>query len=684
MAMLDSHPQLDRSTPARRTPSRGGPVRPTAGAIAALHPLDLDAVRLDPGGLLGQWQQRNTAATLPHCVEQLDRGGALGNLRALRPGARPAGSGEHTFTGMWFADSDVYKTLEAAAWELARPQPGPELRDFVDSTVALLAEVQEPDGYLNSYYVGERAERRWQELNRSHEMYCAGHLIQAAVAAARVGVGGPLPDIANHFAGLLVDRFGPGGTEGVCGHPEIETALVELYRTTGERPYLELARAFVDRRGHGLLGEGSFGRAYFQDHLPVREATEVSGHAVRQLYLLAGMVDVAVETGDDALLASTRRLWDSAFLTKTYLTGAHGSRHLDEAYGDAYELPPERAYAETCAAIASLQWNWRMLLAHGDPRYADELERALYNAVAVSPALDGRHFFYANPLQVRGGQDAARSGPPVRRPPWYPCACCPPNLARLMASVQAYVATGDDSGLQLHLYTAGTIQAAAGGGPVEVTVRGDYPWDGRLALTVRAGSPAPWTLALRVPGWCRDYRIEVDGEPVEARAEGGYVRLRRDWSAATVVLELAMPPRLVAAHPRVDAVRGCLALVRGPLVYCLEQADLPEGVALADVRLDPSVPPRVAGPTGLAPGALALSADGLVPPAAPAELYRDADRPAAAGPDGAALEGAGPDGAALEGGGPATPVALTAIPYFLWANRSAGAMRVWIPTEPAP
>jgi uncharacterized protein len=402
----------------------------------------------------------------------------------------------------------------------------------------------------------------------------------------------------------------------------------------------------------------------------------VVGHAVRQLYLLAGLVDVAVETGDESLLASARRLWDSAYLTKTYLTGAHGSRHIDESFGDPYELPPDRAYAETCAAIASVQWNWRMLLAEGERRYADELERALYNAVAVCPALDGTHFFYANRLQLRdgGGADGAtRSGPPVRRPSWYPCACCPPNLARLLASVQSYLATGDGSGLQLHLYGAGTVEAAVHGAAVRVGVRTDYPWDGRITLDVRSGSSQPWTLALRIPGWCRDHRVEVDGQPVAASTDGGYLRLRRDWSAAhTVVLDLDMPPRLVAAHPRVDAVRGCLAVERGPLVYCVEQADLPAGPAFEDIRLDQSVPLRVAGPGDLPGGAVTLSVGGLVPPAPPPALYRDTE-PAGTEPPGTEPAGTQPAG---------TPVTLTAIPYFLWANRSAGAMRVWLPTDP--
>jgi hypothetical protein len=390
--------------------------------------------------------------------------------------------------------------------------------------------------------------------------------------------------------------------------------------------------------------------------VPVRDATEVAGHAVRQLYLLAGVVDVAVETGDAELLAVARRLWDSAYLTKTYITGAHGSRHRDEAYGDPYELPPDRAYAETCAAIASFHWNWRMLLADGDRRYADELERVLYNAIAGSIAIDGAHFFYSNPLQLRTGHDGSDEDAPGQRLPWYSCACCPPNLARLMASLQAYTATTDTTGLQLHLYAAGTVETTVRGRPVTVTVRTAYPWSGRIELDVRAAAADTWTLALRVPAWCPGYRIEAGGARVEA--DGGYLRLTGDWSAATVALELDMPPRRVAAHPYVDAVRGCLALARGPLVYCLEQADLPAGVRLEDLHLDPAAPLRPAEMPGGPAGTVALTTGGVVAPPGPATPYRDD-----------AVAGERP-----------TPLDLTAIPYFLWGNREIGPMRVWIPT----
>lgn len=648
---LPSGPAVELPTERVAAPATGlaaGPAAPTPEAIGALRPLGLTAVELDPNGLLGGWQQRNANATLPHCVEQLEVAGNLDNIRRLF-GDGPA------FRGMWFADSDIYKTLEAAAWELGRQPANRALAQFLGSTTLVLAKAQDSDGYLNSYFQGDHRDEQWQKPIWSHELYCAGHLIQAAVAAARAGVGEQLLPVARRFADLLVARFGPDGVDAVCGHPEVETALVELYRVTGHRPYLDLAARFVELRGHGLLGEDQkFGAQYYQDHTPVRTATEATGHVVRQLYLLAGVVDVAVETGDAELLAAAVRLWESAFGTKTYLTGGHGSRHRDEAFGDPYELPPDRAYNESCAAIASFGWNWRMLLATGGHRYADELERVLYNGIAGSTALDGRHFFYSNPLQLRTGHDGSNEDAPSTRLSWYSCSCCPPNLARLMASLQSYLATTSASGLQLHLYAPGRI--TSGFGAVEVDT--EYPWDGRVGLAVRSGSAAPWTLALRIPSWCTSFELSVDGAPVQAEPTEGYARLTRVWGAeTTVVLTLAMPGRLVAAHPRVDAVRGCLALLRGPLVYCVEGTDLPAGTPLEDVRLDTTAPVAV---SRAAPGAVipvTLQAAGVRQTPTSTSLYRQTPGPADT----------------------ATSVALTAVPYFLWANRDAGPMRVWIP-----
>ncbi|WP_344043631.1 glycoside hydrolase family 127 protein, partial [Saccharothrix xinjiangensis] len=331
--------------------------------------------------------------------------------------------------------------------------------------------------------------------------------------------------------------------------------------------------------------------------------------------------------------------------------GAHGSRHRDEAFGDPYELPADRAYAETCAAIASVQWNWRMLLATGESRFADELERALYNAVAGSTSLEGKRFSQSNPLHLRTGHDGSEEDAPSHRPPWHSRACCPPNLARLIASLHGYTTTTDHDGVQVHLYSAGTIRTEVDGSAVEITTRTDYPWHGRVELTVTAS--APLTLSLRVPGWCASAQIHVDGAEVDVEPEDGYLRLRRDWSAgATVVLDLDMPVRVVRPHPRIDAIRGCVALTRGPLVYCVEQADLPTDIVLEDVRIDP-INPAI---TGLRGSPQALTVRGAVEPPPTDKLYTDAV--------------------------PATssPITFAAVPYFLWGNRTPGPMRVWMPT----
>ncbi|MFF5297593.1 glycoside hydrolase family 127 protein [Paractinoplanes globisporus] len=619
-----------------------GPAAPTPSALAALHPLPLSAVRFSPEGLLGSWQERNAAATLPHCIDQLSAYGNLANLR------RVTGDADTPFVGMWFSDTDVYKTLEAIAWEIGRSGGSSE---FLADTAALLEKAQDADGYLDSYYQVDHRDEQWSDLGFSHEMYSAGHLIQAAVAAARAADAPQLVTVARRFADLLVRRFGPGGAEVIDGHPEVETALVELYRLTGHRPYLELAERFLTLRGHGLLGEGRFGPRYWQDEKPLVEAEEATGHAVRQMYLLAGAVDVAVETHATDLLDAAERLWESALASKTYLTGGQGSRHKDEGFGDPYELPPDRAYAETCAAIGSFHLAWRLLLATGKARYADEMERLLLNGIAGSTALDGRSFFYSNPLQLRTGHDGSHEDTPSQRLTWYSCACCPPNLARLMASLHTYTATGSPTGLQLHLYAAGTVVS----GDHTLDVRTSYPWDERIDITMTTAGDGPWTLALRVPAWCREARLSVNGNLVRAGAQEGYLRITRSWKAGDVVtLVLAMPPRAVAAHPRVDAVRGSAALARGPVVYCLEHADVPAGTLFEDLELDVSVPLTTADHP-LAPAAIMAALRAR--PDTSDLLYRPLE---------AATAGT-------------TAVSVPAIPYFLWANRAPGPMRVWVP-----
>jgi DUF1680 family protein len=628
---------------------RHGPVRLGPGAHAALRPLD--GARID-GGFWARRQHANRQVSLPDGAEQLERAGNLHNLRL----AAGTATGDYR-NDLPFMDSDVYKWLEAAGWELGR-SPEPALAKAAAQVIDVLAAAQRDDGYLDSYYQVVRPDKHFEELAWGHELYCAGHLIQAAVGYVRAtGERRPL-DVARRLADHVDAEFGPGRNEGVCGHPEIETALVELYRETGEPRYLALARSFVDRRGTGSFAGERFGAAYFQDHVPVVDAREVAGHAVRQLYLNAGVTDLVLETGDERLRASMLRQWDDMVATKTYLTGGLGAHHQDEAFGDSYELPGERAYCETCAAIASVQWSWRLLLLTGEARYADLIERTLYNGFAAGVALDGRTYFYVNPLQVR---DDHPDG--TRRTPWYKCACCPPNIMRLLASLQHYLATVDGTGIQLHQYAAGTLRTDR----VGLRVGTDYPHDGTVRITVDDAPGEGWALSLRVPQWCRTASVAVNGVPVPARPDGGYLRLHRDWRAGdTVTLELDMPVRVTAGDPRVDAIRSCVALERGPLVYCLEGTDQPAGVRLDDVALPPGAPARAEWRPGLLEGVNAITATGW---------HRDR------------AAGGGwwpyPAASAAGHGAAGTPVTLTAVPYYAWANRDPGPMRVWIPNSGA-
>ncbi len=618
-------------------------VAPTTSARVRLRPIDGRGVAITDG-LLAERQRVNREVTLLRGTEELERAGTLDNLRI----AAGRASGERR--GMVFSDSDVYKWLEAAAWELGR-QRSAELEARARETIDLVAAAQEPDGYLNSWCQVVDPAWRWTDLEMGHELYCAGHLIQAGVAHERATGDPSLLAVARRFADLIDDVFRTGGEKGTDGHPEIEVALVELFRQTGERRYLELADTLTARRGHGLFAHGRFDPGYYQDVEPVREAHSIVGHAVRALYLAAGVTDLYAETGDPALLQSMLYQWEDLTSAKTYLTGGVGSRHYGEAIGDPYELPPDRAYCETCAAIASIMWNWRMLLVTGESRFADLLERTLYNGFLSGLSLDGASFFYSNPLQSRNGEHRHR---------WNPVACCPPNVMRLLASLHQYLATVSETGVQLHQYASSTIRTVVpGAGPVELAVETSYPWAGTVAVEVMSSGDAEWTLSLRIPGWARG--AAVDGEPV---APGDNATLTRRWRAGDrVVVEIDVSPRLTAPNPRIDAVRGCLALERGPIVYCVEQHDLGSGADLADVAVDPAADPVDSGPVAQLGGLPGVALAGVV-----RDLdgwrrseYRDLQElPVAA---------------------PAAPTKLLAVPYYAWANRSAGGMRVWIPAE---
>jgi DUF1680 family protein len=641
-----------------------GPAVPTSAAWAVQRPLGVDAVRIT-GGPWARWQRLNREVSLPLAFEHLEQAGNLGNLRLA------AGETTGAYRGPVFMDSDLYKVLEAVAWELGRmPDEGEDgaLSGFLRAATALLERAQGEDGYLNSWVQVVEPRSRYTRLASSHELYCAGHLIQAAVAASRATGDRRLLGVARRFADHLVAVFLRGGHPGIDGHPVVETALVELYRLCGEPAYLELARKFVDQRGKGLVGTSGHGASYLQDHLPVRAADTLVGHAVRALYLESGVVDLYLETGDRSLLEASRRQWDDTVATKTALTGGLGARHATESFGDRYELPPDRGYNETCAAVASVHWSWRLLLATGEARYADLIERTLHNAFAASTSVDGTRFFYVNPLQRRGDHlDGDDRG---RRNAWFSCACCPPNVMRLVASLGHYLATTAGDALYLHQFMPAEIDAALPAGRFRLSVTTGYPWSADVDVTVRSAPAGEAALALRVPAWSNSTRLLVAGEERDATPdERGYTVISRRWRPGdSVRLRLDLSPRLTYPHQRIDALRGTVAVERGPLVYCFEQADQPAGVDVEALALPPGTRLR-AVPHDQLPGigrTVTIEAQAAV-----VEQPRPDGLPYTARP---AAELA-----------TSRPVTATAIPYFQWDNRDGGAMRVWLPlATPAP
>lgn len=632
--------------PSTTTRSRNAsPARPLD---ARLRPLGLDAVEID-GGFWAQRQLANGDRAIPAGHEQLERAGNLENLRIA------AGQAQGEAVGPIFADSDIYKWLEAVAWEIAR-RPDDRLLALQREVTALVAAAQSDDGYLDSVVqVRHAGQGRYFDLPWSHEHYCAGHLIQAAVAQVRCTGDRGLLAVAIKVADHLAATFGTDRRHDVDGHPVIEMALVELYRETGDREHLELARYFVEARGHGLMEGYGKHPTYFSDRVPVREAESVEGHAVRAVYLAAGATDVATELEDAELLAALERQFDHMWSTKTYLTGGLGARWEGEAFGDPYELPSDRAYAETCAAIGGVQWAWRLLLATGSAKYADAIERMLFNGFLAGVSLAGTEYFYVNALRVRGDAhaDEPRS-PRSGRHGWFDCACCPPNVMRTISGLAGYLASTDADGLQLHQYAPATIV----GDTLSVQVQTDYPWDGAVRLTVTAATTAPVTLSLRIPGWADGATVTAAGETRSAPT-GAYVDLQNTWQVGEVVeLSLPMSIRITHSDPRVEELTGQIAVERGPLVYALEQTDQP-GAALDAITVDAD-PTSVEARPDLLDGVSVLHLTGSVAPAGPTDW---------------------PYPETTASGQESTPVELLAVPYYAWANRDLGAMRVWLPAS---
>ena len=562
-----------------------------------LTPVPFTAVKLTDAF----WAPRievNRAVTLPREYELCERTGRIGafDLKWKKGDPNPP----HIF---W--DSDVAKWIEAAAYSLAT-HPDPALDELLDDVIARIAKAQQPDGYFNTHYiVFEKAklENRWVNLRDNHELYCAGHLFEAAVAHYQATGKRTLLDPMCKFADYIDKTFGVGRGKkrGYCGHQEIELALVKLYHVTGHKRYLKLAQYFIDERGRGRVGsktpkQGSLkqGRDHYYDveavargedpaawrfargkspedryeyeqaHLQVRDQSVVTGHAVRAVYMYCAMADIANETGDETLIAACERLWHSIVDERMYLTGGIGPSASNEGFTFAYDLPDETAYAETCASVAMVFWNHRMLQFAGDGKYADVMERALFNGSLSGVSLDGNQFFYENPLASAGHH---------HRQGWFDCACCPPNIARLIASVGGYFYSTSDDGVWAHLYASNTAEIEAHG--LTITQEASYPWDGTAKLALKLDQPRTLALYLRVPGWCTKVLVKVGSSRIrDLKPENGYIKLEREWQDGDVVtLELDMPVQLMQANPKVRQTLGRVAVQRGPLVYCLESAD---------------------------------------------------------------------------------------------------------------
>ncbi len=583
-------------------------------------------------------QEVNRKVSIPHNLDTCERTGRIRNF------AQAAGVDKTPYRGHYFHDSDVCKVLEGVAYSLST-HPDSKLEARLDKIIDLIARSQQPDGYVNTWFTLKQPDARWTDLRVKHELYCAGHMFEAAVAHFRATGKRTFLDVACKFADHIDRLFGPDKRHAVPGHEEIELALVKLWRATGQERYLRLARFFVYEHGqaktHKLFGK------YCQDHKPIRDQDEPVGHAVRWLYLYSAVADLAAMDGDQGHIKAMERLWQRIVNKKMYLTGGVGVQHHGEGFARDHFLPNYEAYCETCASIGMAFWNHRLALLHGEGRFADLVERVLYNGALSGVSLDGAKFFYVNPLASHGGH---------HRQSWYGCACCPTNVVRFVAALGGYVYAGlaDGDGVCVLQYVNSSTTVPLKRGKVKLTQQTRYPWDGRVRITVEPEGADAFAVRVRIPGWCEGGVVTVNGDRADAKPKDGFVTIRRTWNSGdTIDIDLPMPVRRVQADPNVKENVGRLAIMRGPVVYCLEDCDNPgavDRVAIgANAKLEAKFEPDLLG------GVVVIKGEG-----ATAELVEADDGTLNA---------------------EARPVDLTAIPYYAWDNRAAGRMVVWVPTE---
>lgn len=635
-------------------------------SIKRLEPFETPKVKIDDKF----WTPRlhtNREVTLGHIYEQLEKAGYVDNFR------KAAGTKEGEFQGLLFNDEGVYKWVEAASYVLGK-HDDPKLESQVSEIISIIADAQEEDGYLNTYFILREPDKKWTNLGMMSELYCAGHLIQAATAHYRATGKESLLKVARKLADHIDNVFGPDKKVGYPGHPEIELALVDLYRVTKEERYLKLAQFFVNQRGQEnspfkkelenpesiagretlkffqslYIESGEYTGRYAQDHRPVREQSEAVGHAVRAMYLYCGMADITLETGEQELIQALERIWQNMTRKRMYITGGIGSSSKGESFTSDYDLPNRDAYAETCAAIGSVMWNHRMLQLTGEARFADMMERVLYNGLLSGVSIDGTKFFYVNPLASDG--DHHRQG-------WFECACCPPNIARLLASLENYIYLKNDNSIFVNLYISSTGETTLNGNTITVKQETEYPWNGTVKIDISVETPSKFTMNLRIPDWCRNATLEVNGSvmDVEKNVQNGYVKIDRTWNDGDhIELVLPMPVEQIKAHPTVRSDVGQIALQRGPLIYCLEEVDNPR--PLHQISLPPDFSVDTAFEPELLGGVVTIKGEGQAPNFEDwdEKLYQRANETST------------------------RQIEFKAIPYYAWDNREHGEMRVWI------
>lgn len=622
------------------------------------------------GGFWKNKMEKNRRVTLPLEFQRCQETGRIDAIRQTWKPGQP--NKPHIF---W--DSDVAKLLEACCYSLAARRDA-RLEAKVDEVIALFAAAQQTDGYLNSYYTTVEPQNRWTNLRDNHELYCAGHIIEAAVAHFQATGKTTFLDAACRYADHIATVFGRGEGQkrGYPGHEEIELALVRLYYATRQRRYLDLAEYFINERGQSphyydqeAVARGENPKDYWlktyehnQAHLTVRGQKKPVGHAVRATYLFTGMAAVGGATGDKSLITACKRMWKTLTSTQMHISGGIGQIARNEGFTTGYDLPNESAYLETCASIGMALWGHRMLDWEPDSAYSDVVEQAIYNGVLSGVSTDGRSFFYGNPLASHPGFDGngnfAGEGYHYRRKEWFGCPCCPTNIARMIANFPSYLYTSRGKELAVHQYAESVASLEVAGQSVAITQTTDYPWDGDITLKIEAEKTAIWSLALRMPGWCKSAKIRINGRKFDHNSalSKGYVRIKREWSSEDVVsMSFAMPVERVQAHPAVRQDAGCVALRRGPVLYCLESADNGSGLRGISLPADPkfkTVPGRGLVLKGIP--VIHMKATRVKPAAKSDPLY------------------------ASFGNWPRLPCTITAIPYHLWANRAPGEMTVWI------